>query len=127
MAADSRPLTLGDRWAIDELLMSIYPRLPARADRPKRGNTTMSRLATVFADYVREDPIAFEGLEFMSSTDPKDVATKLIDYLENELEDVKFANDSMGLGELLNTILKSYEFSGEELTEIGQAIIDTRK
>ena len=87
----------------------------------------MSRLAQVFASFTSEDPQAFEGLDFMTSTDPKAVADGLIGYMENELDSVTFTDDGMELEEFLREILHAYEYSDEELIEIGEAVIAKRR
>jgi len=87
----------------------------------------MSTFANVLADFVSEDPQAFEGEAWTVTTDPADLAKELIDSLEVHLEGMKVAKDPMAMRELLENLLKSYEYSPDELTEIGEAVLAKRK
>lgn len=86
-----------------------------------------SKITQVVIDYYKEDPQAWDGADFKKVTYPRRAAVGLIEFLADEADDlesrVPMREDNVGLLGLLKDILKSENFSEEDLIEIGEVIL----
>ncbi len=84
-------------------------------------------LTSVMINYFEEDPLAWQGSDFMKISKPQRAASAFINYLADEADDlesrVPMREDSMGLLGLLKYILKEDNFSAGDLEELGQVIL----
>ncbi len=87
-----------------------------------------SRTVDVLIDYFKEDLEAWVGADFLGFSTPRRVGWGFVVYLKEEAErmadDIEMRKDPMGLLGLLSGFLEEENFSDDDLTTLGHAILD---